>query len=82
MLFTLLLIAMIGGFVLLLPISRRFGAILEQRLNGRSAPDGTAADVRQLEAAVHALQMELEQLSERQAFTESLLSQREPPLLP
>jgi hypothetical protein len=82
MLFTLIILAMIGGFILLLPITRRLGAILEQRLNGRAAADIAPAEARQLEATIQALRADLEQLSERQAFTEALLSERQPRLLP
>jgi hypothetical protein len=39
------------------------------------------ADRQRLEATVRELQQEIEQLSERQQFTESLLSDREPLLL-
>jgi hypothetical protein len=82
MLFTLVLAAMVGGFILLFPISRRLGAYLEQRLEGRLGGDGSAAERRQLESAVRSLQREIERLSERQAFTEALLSDRDPLLLP
>jgi len=82
MLFTLIILAMVGGFILLLPITRRLGAILEQRLNGRAAADIAPAEARQLEATIHALRADLEQLAERQAFTEALLSERQPRFLP
>lgn len=82
MLFTLIILAMIGGFILLLPITRRLGAILEQRLNSRATTDIAPAEARQLEATIQALRADLEQLSERQAFTEALLSERQPRLLP
>jgi hypothetical protein len=82
MLFTLVLAAMVGGFILLFPISRRLGAYLEQRLEGRLGGDGSAAERRELESAVRSLQREIERLSERQAFTEALLSDRDPLLLP
>ena len=81
MLFTLLLVAMIAGFILLLPITRRLGALLEQRLQEK----GTAfspAEVSQLRAAVDSLRSEVERLSERQAFTEVLLEERRPAELP
>ena len=82
MLFTVVLVAMVGGFILLFPITRRLGAILEQRLNGRAAPEIAPAEIRQLEASIHALRADLEQISERQTFTEELLSERQPLLLP
>lgn len=82
MLFTLVLAAMVGGFILLFPVTRRLGAFLEQRLRGRLGEEAPAAEVRRLESAVRSLQQEFDRLSERQAFTESLLSERDPLLLP
>ena len=82
MLFALILVAMIGGFILLLPISRRLGALLEQKLAGKlDADDRSLGELRRLEATVRALQEEVERVGERQAFTESLLSERDPLLL-
>ena len=74
MFFTLVLVAMVGGFFLLLPISRRLGTILEQRLNERSASDAVPEQVRQLRAAVQSLRAEVERLAERQEFTDALLA--------
>lgn len=75
MLFTLLFVGMIGGFVLLLPLSRRLGAYLEQRLEQGKGGAGDE-EARQLRAAVLSLQAEVEKLAERQEFTESLLAKR------
>lgn len=82
MLFTLILLAMVGGFILLLPIARRLGAFLEQRLQQRSPDQLLSNQIRGLESSLQALQQEVSLLSERQAFTESLLAEREPRLLP
>jgi hypothetical protein len=72
MIFTLLLFMLVGGFIVLFPITRRLGAYLEQRLEqGKGAVDHP--DIRQLRATVGALQAEIERLAERQDFTESLL---------
>jgi hypothetical protein len=73
---------MVGGFILLFPITRRLGALLEQRLQGRPTDEKSIAELRQLESTVRALQQEIEQLSERQVFTESLLSERQQVQLP
>ena len=81
MLFTLILVGMVGGFIILLPITRRLGAILERRLNDK--PDNTSAEqIRQLQAAVLSLRADLEQLSEQQQFTEAMLAERRPRRLP
>lgn len=83
MLFVLLLAAMLGGFVLLFPISRRLGLLLEQRMAERKGPAGIPAEeLRELRGAVQALQAQLEELAARQEFTESLLSERRPLELP
>jgi hypothetical protein len=81
MLFTLILCAMIGGFVLLLPISRRIGRVLEQRLEDKSLRGESATRLNQLEATVRSLREELDRVTERQNFTESLLEERRPQLL-
>jgi hypothetical protein len=77
MLFTLIGAAMIGGFVLLLPISRRLGVYLEQRLDanrsGSALPEPQLREVRELKELVFALQGEVERIAERQEFTEKLL---------
>lgn len=73
MVFSLLVLMMIGGCILLFPLTRRLGAYLEQRLEqGKGATD--QGEIRQLRAAVGALQSEVERLAERQEFTDSLLS--------
>lgn len=83
MLFVLLLAAMVGGFILLFPISQRLGRLLEERIGERK---GNAAlpteEIRELRSALQALQAQLEELVERQDFTESLLSERRPLELP
>jgi hypothetical protein len=81
MLFSLLLVGMIAGFILLFPISRRMGALLEQKVKGKLDDDRALEEVKRLEATVRSLQDEVERLVERQAFTDSLLSEREPLLL-
>jgi hypothetical protein len=82
MLFTLILVAMIGGFILLLPVTRRLGAVLEQRLNADPGAGLAAERIRRLESEVQALTAEVERLSERQEFTDALLSERRPLALP
>ena len=81
MLFSLLFFGMIAGFILLFPISRRMGALLEQKVKGKLDDDRALEEVKRLEATVRSLQEEVERLVDRQAFTDSLLSEREPLLL-
>ena len=82
MLFIVVILAMIGGFILLLPITRRLGAILEQRLNEKSIQGSSGAQLQQLQATVRQLQTEVERLAQRQDFTEALLQEQRPPMLP
>ncbi|CAN5296253.1 hypothetical protein BH23GEM4_BH23GEM4_23610 [soil metagenome] len=76
MIFSLLVILLIGGFILLYPLSRRLGALLEQRLS--ASPPPANREVAQLSDAVRALQAEVQRIGERQAFTESLLEEQRP----
>ena len=82
MLFIVVILAMIGGFILLLPITRRLGAILEQRLNEKSIQGSSGAQLQQLQATVRQLQTEVERLAERQDFTEALLQEQRPRMRP
>lgn len=83
MLFVIIILVMIMGFVLVLPITRRLGELLEQRLNEKSLKGDAGASIRHLEEAVQAMRADLDRLVERQAFTESLLGERIPaPRLP
>ncbi|HET9440178.1 MAG TPA: hypothetical protein VFO52_08400 [Longimicrobiales bacterium] len=77
MAFTLILAAMVGGVILLAPISKRLGLLLEQKLhekNHRLATD----ELRQLKEHVQLLEDEVRQLSARQHFTDELLGGKVP----
>ncbi len=76
MVFTLLLVLGIGGFILLYPLSRRLGLLLENRLQEKR--QGAAPDVAQLRDSVHALQDQVDALVERQEFLEGLLQAQRP----
>ena len=72
MIFTLVVLAMIGGFILLFPLSRQLSTLLEQRLHpGESPPSDERMDT--LTQAVEMLGAEVERLADRQDFTERLL---------
>lgn len=73
MLFSLLMVLIIGGFILLFPLSRRLGQLLEMRLEERREGSLPPEDVAVLLETIQALQDEVERLAERQAFTERLL---------
>lgn len=74
MLFSLLMVLVIGGLVLLFPISRRLGKFLEIRIDERMEWDTLPKDAfNELMGVVEELQNEVERLSERQQFVERLL---------
>ncbi|MGD8321039.1 MAG: hypothetical protein PVJ02_11300 [Gemmatimonadota bacterium] len=72
MIFTLIVLAMIGGFILLFPLSRQLSTLLHQRLqHGDAPPSDERVDA--LAQAVEMLSAEVERLADRQDFTERLL---------
>ncbi len=73
MVFSLLIVLVIGGFILLFPLSKRLGQLLEMRLEERREGVLPPEDVAVLLETVQTLQDEVERLAERQAFTERLL---------
>ena len=75
MAFTLVLTALVGGFILVYPVSRRLGAFLEAKLHDRLPPaPGNTAELEALRKSVSALQAEVQRLNERQEFMEQLVS--------
>ena len=70
MIFSLLCLVVIGGIILMYPLTRRLGQLMEQRLEDRRA--GGTSDG-ELTAAVRALEGEVARLRERQGFVERLL---------
>lgn len=72
MIFSLIVVAMIGGVILLFPITRRLGQFLEYRMSEK----GRLRDREEMERilqALHALRDDVAALAERQDFTERLL---------
>ncbi|HET9983209.1 MAG TPA: hypothetical protein VFQ38_06470 [Longimicrobiales bacterium] len=83
MIFTLILVVLIGGIIVLFPITKRLGLLLESKLQERGKPPALApADTARLLEAVAALEAEVRRLAERQEFTERLVSGREAGALP
>ena len=72
MVFTLITLVLIGGFILLLPLSRQLAQLVHQRLDKGQDMDQDAR-VASLARAVEALGEEVARLAERQEFTERLL---------
>jgi hypothetical protein len=81
MVFTLLLAAMVGGFILLAPLSRRLGLLLEQKVNEKSQRMA-ASEVRQFMQRVELLEQEVRLIAERQSFTDELLGKDTQATLP
>jgi hypothetical protein len=75
MIFSLLMALIVGGFVLLYPLTRRLGKLIELRLEERKSEPGSvaAAEVERLRGVVEALQQDVAALAERQDFAERLL---------
>ena len=76
MIFVLLLIAMIGGFLLLIPVSRRLGAVLDYWLKEKTAASSLSSETAQARALLESVATRLETLEEKQVFMEELLSER------
>lgn len=79
MVFTLVLASLVGGFILLLPLSRRLGLLLEEK--ARQQKGGlslSAQDVQALKDRLEALESDVRVAVERQQFIEELLIRREP----
>lgn len=83
MAFTLLLALMIGGFILLYPLSRRFAALMQSRMEERKTPPPSLSEteVAALRESIEQLATELRRLTDRQDFMEKLLSHRVEPRL-
>jgi hypothetical protein len=82
MLFVIILAGMGFGTILLFPITRRLGTLLEQRLQNRLPDDVMVRELRNLASAIHSVQHQVGQLSERQAHIEALLPDRDAMRLP
>ena len=83
MVFTLLLAGMVGGFVLLRPLSKQLGLLLESKMQANKAPPPQSnAQIETLTETVRALEAEVRHLADRVEFNEKLLANREPAALP
>jgi cell division protein FtsB len=75
MITSVVLVALIGGIIMLAPITRRLALLLEQKLQDRQS--GQSSDeVRALRQRMQFVEEELRILNERQQFTEELIAQR------
>ena len=77
MIFTLIFTILIGGFILLFPVTRRLGLFLESKLQDKkSDTQDQLAETQQLRELLRSLEAQVKLLNERQEFTEQLLSKR------
>lgn len=77
MIFTLILVVLIGGFIVLFPVTRRLGKALEVYLDRKREELPHARELENIRDAVGSLRREVRELSEKQEFVERLLRERE-----
>ena len=84
MVFTLILISMIGGFILIAPLTKRLGALLEQKVQnqGASRDPQAAREIAQLREQLAALEQQVTRLKDRQDFSEQLVAENQRKSLP
>lgn len=76
MIFSIVVLILIGGFTLLFPLSRQLAALLRRRLNEPSHNSISREDAEKLAHAIQHLAVGMEALNERQDFVEKLLEGR------
>ena len=78
MIFTLVLALMVGGFILLFPLSRQLGRYLESKLdkNPKLTSGLSPADLESLRATLTSVQSDVQRIADRQDFMEQLLSKK------
>lgn len=78
---TVLIMVIIAAIILLYPLTRRLGELLEQRIQekkeGASPDPATATELAELRRVVRSLEQEVSTLAERQRFVEGLLDSPE-----
>lgn len=72
MIFTVVVLAMLGGYIVLFPLTRRLGRFLEYRMSEASRIREDEERERMLRA-IEALRDDVARLAERQDFAERLL---------
>ena len=89
MIFTVVMVLIIGGFIITFPLLRRLGGLMEESIRERRdarLEKGQVAqisgEIAELRSAFESLERHLDLVGERQEFVENLLSHREPTALP
>lgn len=74
---TVVMLGMIGGIILLGPLAKRAGELLELSIQDRKLRGSTVSDdVARLQAVVERLEEQMAALEEHQDFTQRLLEER------
>jgi len=80
MIFTIVMVILVGGFIISFPILRRLGALMEESIRERRAGRLEHGQVTELQGqidnltrALDGVERQLELMGERQDFTESLV---------
>ena len=73
MIFSIVVIVLVGSFVLLFPLARQLSKVLEKRYLEDGSGGMSAEEIQALRQAVEVLTSDVERLNERQDFTERLL---------
>ena len=89
MIFTLIVMFFIGGFILTLPLVRRLGGLMEESIRERRDARLERGQLGEIEArvgdlarAIETMHRQLDLTGERQDFLENLLEHRQPEALP
>lgn len=89
MVFTVVMVAIIGTFIVAFPVLRRLGAVLEESIRERRDArlqqgdmSGLQRDLASLDSSVQALERQMDLLGERQEFVEELLERSDRLALP
>ncbi len=82
MVFTLLLVLLIGGFVVTYPVTRRLGRALEAYLDRQRSGGASGEEIATLRRQLHALKRQVDAVAEKQDFVEALLEERKGASLP
>jgi len=78
MVFTLIVLAMVGGFVLLFPVTRRLGDVLEAWLERQSSAGLTGGELHSVLEELRSVRTQLDELASRQVSVERLLEAGKP----
>ena len=76
MIFTIIVLLLIGGFVLLLPLSLRLGKVLDIWISEHKTLTGSTDELAATNRALEGLSRRLVELEEQQGFLEELVSKK------